>query len=396
MLFDMGVCTRGHLAKMSIEHVRSLSCSNSDKTALINATRTARQRIAGATSGAGAGGTDGVVGGEDASVALLTSRRGEGFLPLFGHRIDKLGEIATRERNVADDLRKAVNERNLDLVRSILATQAGRDAVNVPGSDGWTVLQRACVHKQDAALRPNSTFGRKRLPTRSAFQPAPWVQTFGRASLEATQHIKAAEGARKSTAATQAESDAGDPRVATSASALSVFSEHKWLDEDVPSPCKLQLHAVKVGFSSGTKQSNLERRELGLQQHNTEIVKNLLLARADVNLTNVYGRTALHYAAMEGNVSACRALVDAGALPDQLDHHGFTAVQHAVLMKRADWDHCHDFLTEVMVKKPSEEEMLARTQKSKRKGKKGGKGKKKSPRPTTTTTERSRIDTSMS
>ena len=334
MLFDMGVCTRGHLAKMSVEHVRSLSCSNADKTALINATRTARQRIASATSGAGAGGTDGGIGGEDASVALLTSRRGEGFLPLFGHRIDKLGEITTRERNVADDLRKAVNERNLDLVRSILATQAGRDAVNVQGSDGWTVLQRACVHKQDVAQRPNSTFGRKRLPTRAAFEPAPWVQTFGRASLEATQHIKAAEDARKSTAATQAESDAGDPRVATSASALSVFSEHKWLDEDVPSPCKLQLHAVKVGFSSGTKQSNLERRELGLQQHNTEIVKNLLLARADVHLTNLYGRTALHYAAMEGNVSACRALVDAGALPDQLDHHGFTGVQHAVFMKK--------------------------------------------------------------
>jgi hypothetical protein len=67
--------------------------------------------------------------------------------------------------------------------------------------------------------------------------------------------------------------------------------------------------------------------------------KNLLLARADVHLTNLYGRTALHYAAMERIVSACRALVDAGALPDELDHHGFIAVQHSVLMKRADWDH---------------------------------------------------------
>ena len=153
-------------------------------------------------------------------------------------------------------------------------------------------------------------------------------------------------------------------RRAGGAGALSVFSEHKWLDEDVPSPCKLQLHAVKVGFSSGTKQSNLERRELGLQQHNTEIVKNLLLARADVHLTNLYGRTALHYAAMEGNVSACRALVDAGALPDELDHHGFIAVQHAVLMKRANWDHV-DFLIEVIVKKPSEEEMLARRKRAK-------------------------------
>ena len=308
----------------------------------------------------------------------------------------RLTDVTLAMHSIGCDIRKAVNERNLDLVGSVLATQAVRDSVNFQGSDGWIVLQRACVHKQDVAQRPNSTFGRKWLPTSTAFEPAPWVQTFGRASLEATQHIKAAEDARKSTAATQAESDSGDPRVATSASALSVFSEHKWVDEDVPSPCKLQLHAVKVGFSYGTNESNLERRELGLQQHNTEIVKNLLLARADVNLTNVYGRTALHYAAMEGNVSACRALVDAGALPDQLDHHGFTAVQHAVLMKRADWDHCHDFLTEVMVKKPSEEEMLARTQKSKRKGKKGGKGKKKSPRPTTTTTERSRIDTSMS
>ena len=92
--------------------------------------------------------------------------------------------------------------------------------------------------------------------------------------------------------------------------------------------------------------------------------QHLLLARADVHLTNLYGRTALHYAAMEGIVSACRALVDAGALPDELDHHGFIAVQHAVLMKRANWDHV-DFLIEVIVKKPSEEEMLARRKRAK-------------------------------
>jgi ankyrin repeat protein len=85
----------------------------------------------------------------------------------------------------------------------------------------------------------------------------------------------------------------------------------------------------------------------------------LLLARADVHLTNLYGRTALHYAAMEGIVSACRALVDAGALSDELDHHGFIAVQHAVLMKRP------NFLIEVIVKKPSEEEMLARRKRAK-------------------------------
>jgi ankyrin repeat protein len=85
----------------------------------------------------------------------------------------------------------------------------------------------------------------------------------------------------------------------------------------------------------------------------------LLLARADVHLTNLYGRTALHYAAMEGIVSACRALVDAGALSDELDHHGSIAVQHAVLMKRP------NFLIEVIVKKPSEEEMLARRKRAK-------------------------------
>jgi ankyrin repeat protein len=67
--------------------------------------------------------------------------------------------------------------------------------------------------------------------------------------------------------------------------------------------------------------------------------KNLLLARADVHLTNLYGRTALHYAAMGRILSAFWALVDAGALPDELDHHGFIAVQHAVLMKRADWEY---------------------------------------------------------
>ena len=381
MLFDMGVRTRGQLAKMSIEHVRTLSCSNADKTALINATRTARQRIASAASSTfGLGGRrDGSMGEEDASVALLTSRRGDGYLPLFGHRIDKLGEIATEERNVAEDLRKAVNERNVESVCSILATQSGRDVVNALGSDGWTVLQRVCVHKQDVALRPKSTFAKPRLPSRAAFEPAPWVQTFGRASFEATQHIKAAEDARKSSAAThamQADGDAADPLMATSASGLSIFSEHRWLDEEVPSPCKLHLHAARDAIRSSTVKSNLAGRELQLQQRNTEIVRELLHARADVHMTNPYGRTALHYAAMEGNLSACRALVDAGALPDQLDHHGFTAVQHAVLMKRADWDHCHDFLTEIMVNKPSAEELLAMTQKGKKKGKKGKKKKK--------------------
>ena len=35
-----------------------------------------------------------------------------------------------------------------------------------------------------------------------------------------------------------------------------------------------------------------------MQEKNSEIVKQLLKARADVHLKNSYGRTALHYAAM--------------------------------------------------------------------------------------------------
>jgi hypothetical protein len=108
----------------------------------------------------------------------------------------RLTDVVLAMHAIGCDIRKAVNERNLDLVRSVLATQAGRDSVNLQGSDGWIVLQRACVHTQDVAHLPNSTFGRKWLPTSAAFEPAPWVQTFGRALLEATQ---GAEDARKST-----------------------------------------------------------------------------------------------------------------------------------------------------------------------------------------------------
>ena len=151
-----------------------------------------------------------------------------------------------------------------------------------------------------------------------------------------------------------------------------------YLHTDIHSNIHTYIHTYTYAYTYTYIQSNLDARELAQQHRDTEVVETLLRARADVHLKNTYGRTALHYAAMEGNLSACRLLVEHGSLPDELDTHGFTPVQHACLMKRADWDFCHDFLIEVMVNKPSEEELAAMLGKKGQKGKKGkGKGKKK-------------------
>ena len=50
-----------------------------------------------------------------------------------------------------------------------------------------------------------------------------------------------------------------------------------------------------------------------------QIIELLIKAGADVGQTNQYGRTALHYAAMEGNFYAASILVHAGAPVDAKD-----------------------------------------------------------------------------
>lgn len=50
-----------------------------------------------------------------------------------------------------------------------------------------------------------------------------------------------------------------------------------------------------------------------------QIIELLIKAGADVGQTNSYGRTALHYAAMEGNFYAVSILVHAGAPVDAKD-----------------------------------------------------------------------------
>jgi hypothetical protein len=76
----------------------------------------------------------------------------------------------------------------------------------------------------------------------------------------------------------------------------------------------------------------------------------LIKAGADVGQENGYGRTALHYAAMEGNLYASSLLVHAGApvdakdkamVPDPLGGGlivGATPAFHARLMRRNEWE----------------------------------------------------------
>ena len=60
-----------------------------------------------------------------------------------------------------------------------------------------------------------------------------------------------------------------------------------------------------------------------------QIIEVLIRAGADVAQVNDYGRTALHYAAMQGNYYACTVLVHAGA---PVDAKGYQCVLNVFLM----------------------------------------------------------------
>jgi len=157
LLFERGIRTLRQLASLSVEHVRALPCSNGDKTALLNASRTARIKVATDDATPSRGGTGEGFG--DANVALLTSRGSGGFLPLFSHRIEKVAWHVAAERDLGQDLREAVGGRDLDAIRRILATREGKHILNHQGDSGWTVLQRACVSRRvaDAISSPPRT-----------------------------------------------------------------------------------------------------------------------------------------------------------------------------------------------------------------------------------------------
>ena len=381
LLYDRGVRSVANLAKLSVEHVRSLPCNNRDKTALLHSSRSARQRLAFTATGV----LDESDGEKEASVALLTSRNSGGFLPLFSHRVDILAKQDVKKCNMVEEIRNAVKDRNVELIRKLVANEDGGSTINSQCADGWTVLHRACLHKLDHAVPPKSVFSKRNHLVRGEFKAAPWVHSFGLGSLNASHRIAEVERLQKldDENIVGSGSNAKDPLASTQRSAFSstvgsrlntarsYLTDASWLSSEVPSPCKLLLHSIRDAYRSSVPQSNLGPRELADHQCNTQVIEVLLQARADVHAKNKYGRTALHYAAMEGNLSACRLLVEAGALPDEMDIHGFTPVQHAVLMKRADWDSCHDHLTQVMMTKPSDA-----GKENKTKGKKKGKGKK--------------------
>lgn len=114
-----------------------------------------------------------------------------------------------------------------------------------------------------------------------------------------------------------------------------------------------------------------------------QIIELLIKAGADVGQTNAYGRTALHYAAMEGNFYAASILVHAGAPVDAKDRtvipdpvaggiqNGANAAFHCRLMRKNEWEKVCQLLELYSDEPPPP---VAET---KSKGKKGKKGKKK-------------------
>jgi ankyrin repeat protein len=60
-----------------------------------------------------------------------------------------------------------------------------------------------------------------------------------------------------------------------------------------------------------------------------DVLRSLLEASADLNVTNKHGQTALHYAACRNNVYALKSLILAGSALDVRDNAGYTALIHA-------------------------------------------------------------------
>mmetsp|Transcript_29945 Transcript_29945/g.46965 ORF Transcript_29945/g.46965 Transcript_29945/m.46965 type:complete len:99 (+) Transcript_29945:364-660(+) len=96
--------------------------------------------------------------------------------------------------------------------------------------------------------------------------------------------------------------------------------------------------------------------------------------KADIGALNVYGRSPLHYAAMEGQFEACKLLVEAGADASQVDNHNMTPLKHALLMRKGEWDLVRQYLQKIC---PEDVDQDVAASSTKKKGGKGGAKKKK-------------------
>ena len=383
MLSGRGVSTVAQLASLSIEHVRALPCGNADKTLVLNASREARLRL------------------PAASGQSLTARAPWSYQALFSHRKDRAAHLEKDKRSEYKKLRHAVTDRDLAKVLEILgamgreaALRAVNDISADNSGDGWSILQRVCLTPLTQESLSNAALLKtKRYAVFPLKDPkfSPMVQEFSPAALHAVKKFVRKEAVRRKVQDDAKESEereeeeeeedesehgeeadkdeadlddddeqestnSGMVRPMTSISDTSDEDDPPpWLKEEAPKPNKLLLHSIRKDYQNFPRtlpaelgESNIQgSAELDLQQRDTAIIKVLLEAKADVHHKNTYGRTALHYAAMEGNLSACHELLQAGSLPHEFDKLGFTPIQHSVLMKRADWNLCHDLLIRV-------------------------------------------------
>ena len=76
----------------------------------------------------------------------------------------------------------------------------------------------------------------------------------------------------------------------------------------------------------GGRREEVENQEKVDTQHQSNIVRLLLSRNADVSLKDVYGRTAVHYAAEACNLNILQQLLDAGADFTVIDHLGRNAI----------------------------------------------------------------------
>jgi len=63
--------------------------------------------------------------------------------------------------------------------------------------------------------------------------------------------------------------------------------------------------------------------------HRVDCVKKLVAAGVDVNATNEFGNTPLHYAAAQNQVAMAAALIEAGANPNVSNNNGQTPLSIA-------------------------------------------------------------------
>lgn len=94
---------------------------------------------------------------------------------------------------------------------------------------------------------------------------------------------------------------------------------------------RLSSHQEKPGSLDWAGRSPLH---YAAQERDVSLVKKLILEGCDPNLADQNGWTPLHFAAQENNVAFASLLVDSGALVDARDSHGNTPLFRAVFNSR--------------------------------------------------------------